>query len=83
MSHIRTEKYCGKCVHFSLQDLPAGTAPGRARCMMFEQTEPHLATPGWDTPGCVIYAPTKHMSKRQEWISKQQPTKGKNDGRPA
>lgn len=82
MNHIRSEKSCGKCAHFQLQDLPTGTPPGRARCTMFEKSEPHLATPAWDTLGCVIYAPTRHMSKRQEWIAQQQPTEGKNDGKP-
>lgn len=82
MNHARSEKYCGKCAHFTLRELPAGTAPGHGRCTMLEISDPHLATPAWDDRGCVIYAPAKKMSERQAWIAKQLPTKEAENVKP-
>lgn len=76
MSHVRSEKYCAKCMHFTGKDLPTSTPAGRGRCTMFEK----IVT--WDEHFCVIFTIAKNMSVRQKWIAQQSPTEGESNGKP-
>lgn len=56
---------CILCRHFSLQNLPPGTADGDGLCTGYLESLPSLVE--WDRPRCGLYRTARPLAPREKW----------------